>query len=318
MPTVNRNRMNLRQIEAFRTVMRAGSVTAAAVLLRLSQPTISKLIAQLEHTIKLKLFDRTSGRLVPRPEAHSLLRNVDQVFHALDDVGRYAEQLARSQTGHIRIAATASLGAYFLPLAVADFMTAHPDVRVTLRTGSTSYVKEWVASQQADIGFVTDSPPATGMITERFQERPEAVCLLPHGHRLATKKAVGPKDLLNTRVISVDRDTPFNRLIQRALTEAGVSDQMVLETNRAVTAWALVSQGVGVTVVNPFAAFCCHSQGNVLLRPFLVEVKFSVDIIRATGQLKSLLIEKFLGHVSKQKKIMETRLRKAFVEGLPK
>jgi DNA-binding transcriptional LysR family regulator len=310
--------MNLRQIEAFRTVMRAGSVTAAADLLRLSQPTISKLIAQLEREIKLKLFDRTSGRLVPRQEAHSLLRNVDQVFHALDDVGRYAEQLARSHTGHIRIAATASLGSYFLPIAVADFMTAHPDVRVTLRTGSTSYVKEWVASQQADIGFVTDSPPVIGMVTERFQEIPNAICLLPHGHSLARKKAIHPRDLLSTRVISMDRDTPFNHVIKRALTEAGVSSQMVLETNRSVTAWALVTQSVGVTVVNPFAAFCCHNQGNVLLRPFLAKVKFSVDIIRATGQLKSLLVEEFLGHVSKQKKIMEKRLQKAFLEGLPK
>jgi DNA-binding transcriptional LysR family regulator len=310
--------MNLRQIEAFRSVMRAGSVTAAADLLRLSQPTISKLIAQLERDIKLKLFDRQSGRLIPRQEAHSLLKNVDNVFHALDDVGRYAEQLARSHTGHIRIAATASLGAYFLPLAVADFMTAHPDVRITLRTGSTSYVKEWVASQQADIGFVTDSPPMIGMITERFQEIPDAVCLLPRDHNLARKKTIHPRDLLNTRVISMDRDTPFNHTIKRALTEAGVSGQMVLETNRSVTAWALVTQGVGVTVVNPFAALCCHSQGNVLLRPFLADVRFSVDIVRATGKLRSLLVEKFLDYVSKQKKIMEKRLQKAFVEGLPK
>lgn len=310
--------MNLRQIEAFRTVMRAGSVTAAADLLRLSQPTISKLIAQLEHDIKLKLFDRTSGRLIPRQEAHSLLRTVDNVFQALDDVGRYAEQMARSQTGHIRIAATASLGAYFLPVAVADFMTAHPDIRVTLRTGSTNYVKEWVASQQADIGFVTEAPPVTGMMTEKFQELSEAVCLIPIGHKLAQKKAIRPKDLVGTRVISVDRDTPFNRLIQSALTKAGLREQMVLETNRSVTAWALVAQGVGVTVVNPFAALFCHGQGGVLLRPLIANVTFSAELIRATGRQKSLLVEEFLTYAAKQKKNMEARLKKAFTEGLPK
>lgn len=318
MPKTNKSRVSLRQIEAFRTLMRAGSTTAAAELLRLSQPTISKLIAQLEHEIKLKLFDRTRGRLVARQEAHLLLRNVDNVFHAVDDVARYAEQLARSQTGHIRIATTASLGAYFLPIAVADFMTAHPEIRVTLSTGSTSYVKEWVASQQADIGFVTESPPTTGIITERFQERPEAICLIPPGHKLAKKKTIHPRDLLGTRVISVDRDTPFYRQIRSALNEAGVGNQLVLETNRSITAWALVTEGVGVTLVNPFAAFSCHSQGNVLLRPFLAKVTFSVDIIRATGQKKSLLVEEFLNHVSKQKKIMDKSLQKAFLEGLPK
>jgi DNA-binding transcriptional LysR family regulator len=310
--------MNLRQIEAFRTVMRAGSVTAAADLLRLSQPTISKLIALLEHDIKLKLFDRTRGRLVPRQEAHSLLRNVDKVFHALDEVGRYANQMARSHTGHLRVAATASLGAYFLPVAVADFMTAHPDVRVTFSVGSTSYVQEWVGSQQADVGFVADCPPASGMMTERFHEHHGAICLLPCGHSLASKKTIHPRDLRNARYISVDRDTPFQLLLKQAFTDAGVSSQMVLETNRFATAWALVTQGVGVSLVDPFAAFCCHSQGKVLLRPFQAEVKFSVDIVRAAGQAKPLLVEEFLGHVSKQKKNMEKHLQKAFVEGLPK
>jgi DNA-binding transcriptional LysR family regulator len=296
--------------------MRAGSVTDAAELLRLSQPTISKLIAQLEHEIKLKLFDRTRGRLVARQEAHLLLRNVDNVFHAVDDVGRYAEQLARSQTGHIRIAATASLGAYFLPMAVADFMAAHPDVRITLRTGSTSYVREWVASQQADIGFVTESPPVSGLSVKRFHDRAMAVCLIPYDHPLARKKEIKPCDLLKTPFISVDRDTPFNRAIKQALSEAGVSSRSVVETNRSVTAWALVTQGVGVAVVNPFAALCCHSQGNVLMRPFAAEVKFSVDILMAAGQLKPLLVEEFLSYATKQKKNMESHLRKAFAEGL--
>ena len=61
--------MNLRQMEAFKTLMFAGSVTAAAELLRLSQPTISKLIAQLERSTRLRLFERRKRRLVPTQEA---------------------------------------------------------------------------------------------------------------------------------------------------------------------------------------------------------------------------------------------------------
>src|SRR5690349_19919136 len=57
-----RCRMNLRQMEAFKTLMLAGSVTAAAELLRLSQPTISKLIAQLESQTQLRLFERRRRR----------------------------------------------------------------------------------------------------------------------------------------------------------------------------------------------------------------------------------------------------------------
>src|ERR1700754_461630 len=125
--------MNLRQIEAFRTVMLTGSVTAAAQQLGITQPTISKLIVQLERSTKLKLFDRVrGGRMVRRREAHALLRDVEKVMEALEEVGRSARHLARSYVGHIRIAAIPSLGLSFLPKAIANFIGERPQVGVTL------------------------------------------------------------------------------------------------------------------------------------------------------------------------------------------
>ena len=66
--------MNIRQLEAFRAIMVARSTIGAAELLNLSQPAVSRLLSQLEASLKLTLFDRSSGRLVPTPEA--LLRSV--------------------------------------------------------------------------------------------------------------------------------------------------------------------------------------------------------------------------------------------------
>jgi hypothetical protein len=63
--------MNLRQIEAFRAVMVAGTVTGAAARLRISQPAVSRLISQLERTTKLALFVRSKQRVYPTRE-HSL------------------------------------------------------------------------------------------------------------------------------------------------------------------------------------------------------------------------------------------------------
>ncbi len=68
--------INTRQIEAFRAIMLAGTVTGAAERLRISQPAVSRLISQLESKSKLKLFQRQRQRLHPTPEAIAFYREV--------------------------------------------------------------------------------------------------------------------------------------------------------------------------------------------------------------------------------------------------
>ena len=308
--------MNLRQIEAFRTVMLAGSVTAAAGSLHLTQPTISKLIAQLERQTKLRLFDRVRGRLVPRREAHSLLQDVDKVLRALEEVGRSARHLARANTGHIRIGAHPSLGTGFLPKAVASFIKSRPEVRVTLNVRESSYVKEWVAGQISDIGFVSDdSPDVVGTTPVRFQERPGAICVIPKGHPLAKRKSLKPKHFAGERIVSIGRDPNFRALIERCFVEAGVDRDIAAETNNFATACSLVAEGAGITVVDPYSALAFHGYGGVALRAFVPEIKFVVNVIRQAGQPLPLIVEQFLVHVIERKKAMDARLREILTEG---
>ena len=72
--------MNLRQIEAFKAMMEAGTVTEAALRLRISQPAMSKLLQYFERAAGMALFTRDRGRLSPTPEAQLLYDQVEQVF----------------------------------------------------------------------------------------------------------------------------------------------------------------------------------------------------------------------------------------------
>jgi DNA-binding transcriptional LysR family regulator len=228
--------MNLRQIEAFKTLMHAGSVTAAAELLNLSQPTMSKLIAQLESQLKLRLFDRTRGRLVPRREAHSLLKDVEKALRALEEVGRSATQLARTHIGHLRIACIPSIGSGFMPKAVASFLKTRPKTKVTLYVRPSTYVTERVSSRLADIGFVSEGPAAAGIVSTCFQDSPGAVCILPPSHPLRHKMTLQAKDFAGEPFISVGRDTPFRYVIDRAFADAGVNRNIIIEASHFATA----------------------------------------------------------------------------------
>jgi DNA-binding transcriptional LysR family regulator len=307
--------MNLRQMEAFKTLMLAGSVTAAAELLKLSQPTISKLIAQIERQTKLRLFDRTRGRLVPTREAHSLLKNVEKALNALEEVGRSASQLARVHTGAIRIACIPSIGTGFMPRAIARFLKAHPKTKATLYVRSSNYVVERVSGKLADIGLVADGVDIIGAEVTAFQEWPGAVCVLPPKHPLSRKKVLVAKDFEGEAFITVGRDKPFRELIDKAFVDADVNRNMVVETSHFAAAYALAAEGAGICLVDPYTAISCFQKDEVVLRSFHPEVKFIVKLLTPVHSPVPAIIDDFVAHLSEEQKRMKNTLTDLMLRG---
>jgi DNA-binding transcriptional LysR family regulator len=85
--------VNLRQIEAFRAIILHGTMTAAADQLRTSQPSISRLIAELEPATKLKLFERRAGRITPPEEGLAFYYEVEQSFTGLEHLAQAAHDI---------------------------------------------------------------------------------------------------------------------------------------------------------------------------------------------------------------------------------
>ena len=86
-------RINHRQIEAFRAVILAGSVTRAAELLGISQPATSRLLRDLQHGLGLKLFQKAGTGLEPTAAAVTLYTEVERSFVGLERIARTAESL---------------------------------------------------------------------------------------------------------------------------------------------------------------------------------------------------------------------------------
>src|SRR5258708_24810538 len=91
--TLFRSPMNFKQLEAFQAIMLSGSTTGAAERLGLSQPGISRLLAQLEQDLGLRLFIREKGRLVPTQEAEALLHDAQVLMDSAQCFRRHAEHV---------------------------------------------------------------------------------------------------------------------------------------------------------------------------------------------------------------------------------
>ncbi|WP_346658704.1 LysR family transcriptional regulator [Bradyrhizobium sp. 143] len=113
-------RLNFRQIEAFRAVMLTGTTIAAANMLNTTQPSISRSLAQIQSSAKLKLFELDRGRLRPTPEAVMLFEAVQRNFLGLEAIEETVASLRRSGIGRLRVACTPALGMSVMPAVMAS------------------------------------------------------------------------------------------------------------------------------------------------------------------------------------------------------
>jgi DNA-binding transcriptional LysR family regulator len=120
--------LRLRDLHAFFTVVRSGSMAKAAVELRVSQPAVSKVIADLESALSVRLFDRSSKGIEPTVYGRALLKRGVAAFDELKQAIRDIEFLSDPARGELNIACPGSIARSLAPRMVERFMEAYPSI----------------------------------------------------------------------------------------------------------------------------------------------------------------------------------------------
>ena len=121
-------RLRLRDLHVFCTVVQRGSMAQAAAHLGVSQPAVSEIIADLEHTLAVRLFDRSRQGAAPTIYGRALLKRATVVFDELKQSIRDIEFLADPTVGEVRIGCPESLAASILPPVIQRFSELYPNV----------------------------------------------------------------------------------------------------------------------------------------------------------------------------------------------
>jgi DNA-binding transcriptional LysR family regulator len=119
-------RLRLRDLQVLSTVAERGSMAKAAAHLGVSTPTVSEVIANLEHSLGVRLFDRSPQGVEPTKYGHALLKRIVIVFDELKQGIKDIEYLADPTLGEVRVASQVSFAATILPEVVQRFTQEHP------------------------------------------------------------------------------------------------------------------------------------------------------------------------------------------------
>ncbi len=257
--------MNLNQLKAFASVIEAGSFSAAARRLGLSQPAVSLQIQSLEEFLGVMLLDRSSKKVV-LTEAGSLFRPfaVD-ILRKLEEAQRRIQELGGVVRGRLAVGGSTTPGQYVLPKLLSLFKSEYPDVLLTLRIADTDEIEEAVMAGELTAGLVGAKPKT--QLKSRVFAKDEIVAIVP------AKGWSGGLDLQRVKeepFILREKGSGTRKHIEDFFSKAGVrlddlNVAMELGSTEAVV--KAVAAGLGISMVSKWAAEDALKLGAVEVAP---------------------------------------------------
>src|SRR2546423_5202696 len=145
--------MLLVHIEGFLEVARLGSVSRAADVLYVTQPTLTARLQSLERDMGHELFVRTRHGMRLTDEGRAFLPFAERAVRALRDGRRAIDEVGSGLAGQLLLAAAPAVSTYILPSVLESFVSAHPRVEVIVRTGHSEDVLQMVLPDEVQVGL---------------------------------------------------------------------------------------------------------------------------------------------------------------------
>ncbi len=284
--------MRLRQIEVFHAVYATGSVSKAAELLHVSQPSISKVLRHTEDVLGFLLFERSGGKLIPTREAENLFQAATQVQQQVDSLNDRVRQISRDKVESLSIAMTPGIGLSVGPEAMAIFHQEVPEIALEAQTLHYKDTIEGILNGNIDIGLVYEPYPHAGISRVNLATA-EFVCVTAINHKLSDKNTIHYSDLMQEKIINLSSRDPLGKLLQACLEKHQLKSNHNITANTYHIAKTLAAKNVGVALVDELTAQSQQTE-NVQLHRFSDPLNFSVTAVLADKNLRSRSESRFL------------------------
>ena len=194
--------MELRVLRYYLTVAREENITRAADMLHITQPTLSRQMAELEEELNTRLFERTNRKIVLTESGMLLRRRAEELISLADKVQQEFQSGGDELTGLISIGSgvTAAVSAC-LPKLLQDYAQKYPQVRFELHTGTAAGIKDLLDKGLLDIGILMEPIEVEKYDFVRLPVKEVWGILMPADDPLAQKPAIAPGDLQDLPLI---------------------------------------------------------------------------------------------------------------------
>ena len=247
-----RNRVNFRQLEAFRAVILTGSFTAAAGHLNITQPAVSKLIAELEHTLGVMLFDRSGANIKPTNEANLIFAESQKIHSGLDRLLDVAAMAASQSEEIIKCAALPIYADTVAPKLIADHRENAPDVQFMLDSMRHDEVIKALLTEEIDVA-ITSTPTGLDTLIEYGEGEERAVLIAPKASDFSDMSEISLNDLRAAPFIAFPPSCPFRQTLDQHFAAESFTPNQIMMARAPSAVCRLVDLGLGVSIIQASA-----------------------------------------------------------------
>lgn len=259
--------MNLNQLKIFYYTAKYGSHSLAADALYITQPAVTKGIQRFEEYYEIKLFNRSGKKLVLTDAGEALYDMADNIFGMESQAEEIVRGFQQSKRGHLRIHASETFGAYYLPPIMREFKKNNPGIQVSINVLPTELVVEKTATLDNDIGFISYAMEHK-KITIREILEDGLVLIVPPDHEFAGKKEIRPRDLEHQHLIMHEDGAATRIITDRYIKKNNISVSVQLELSNNEAIKRAVEQGLGLALVSRWVANEEIEDGRLTAIPF--------------------------------------------------
>jgi len=287
--------MDIRQLKYFRAIVEEGQISRAAQRLHMAQPPLSLQLKLLEQELGVQLIERNSRSLRPTNAGIALYQRAEQILDMIDSAKREVKDMEQSVHGVLAIGSPQALGVQLMPERIRRFHDAHPGVSFQWREGNTFRVLDLLDAYMIELGVVRLPVPDRNYDSIHLMTEPWVAVTRWDDKRHHKRKTIPLSELGKLPLLLMNRREGIHShdMVIDALRLAGITPNVVCESDNVLALLSLVEAGMGVTIL-PQSTLSLRPGEFHVMRITECALESSVAIIWQKGRRLSMAAQLFL------------------------
>jgi molybdate transport repressor ModE-like protein len=237
-----------KSLKLFVTVMKLGTITAAARHEHIAAAAVSKRISDLEDLLGTQLVERSTKGLQPTAAGTMLLDLSHRVLNDLEVIRTQVGQYASGIASQVRVFANISAITQFMPSELSGFLAQNPRIKVNIEERVSSVIEQAVLENVADVGILVMGSPVEGLEFHPYRED-DLVVAVPKSHPLARRSSTSFVDTLDYDYVGLHTGSQLNLQLIRAASELGRPWSSRVQVTSYDALCLMIEAGLGIGIL---------------------------------------------------------------------
>ena len=244
--------ITLKQFRYFLAVSETASVAAAARMINIAQSAVTKSVQELEESLGVRLFERTSRGMVLTQQGHRFQASARKVIAAVAEAGQLERGVVETLTGNLTIGVTSLVAGYYLADLFARFQRSHPSVNISVVEDSPQFLEHLLINGEVDLAIMVSNAlgDPQALVVEVLTSSPNRVWMAS-SHILAERAELTLTECAAQPQVVLEADR-VESVLSAVWARYGLRPQVLMRTSSLEAVRSLVGIGAGITVLPDF------------------------------------------------------------------